>query len=169
MFKPLVSTRDLPDGLRDLYFLWDGAHAQGRPPSLTRLGLHQRPERLDTLVVTEILRGADGHATDFEFLYIGRTLNGALRPEQTGRRISDHPQKGPGSLIWAAYMDIAREPRPLVVNLPYIGPDPRFGATVELFLPLLDDHGAPRFVLVGVTLLPATQRVEQTRPGTTVG
>lgn len=152
MFAPLDSTRNLSDRLRNLYFLWRSRHRDGQPPSLDRIGLHRIASDLDCLVVTEILRTPSGAPEDFEYLYIGRTLNGAVRREQTGQRLSENPQKRPGSQIWEAYTAIARDPRPLLVNLPYVGPDPRFSCTEELFLPLLDDDGTHRFVMVGVEL-----------------
>lgn len=154
MFKPLVSTRELSDGLRDYYFLWDGARHGASSPSLSRLGLHRVPKSLDRLVMTEILRASDGEAVDFEFLYIGRAINGVLNEEQTGRRLSATPGRGPDSEIWEAYVAIARDPQPLIVELPYTGPDPRFSGTTEIFLPVDDDIGDPRFVMVGVELLP---------------
>lgn len=152
MFKPLESTRGLADRLRGLYFHWKGTHRNGLPPSLDRVGLHRIAFGLDCLVVTEVLRGPEGAPQDFEYVYIGRTLNGALHREQTGHRLSQHPHKLPGSQIWEAYMAIAHNPCPHVVDLPYIGPDPRYACTEELFLPLCDDHGTLRYVMVGVEL-----------------
>ncbi|SMX33503.1 hypothetical protein [Maliponia aquimaris] len=154
MFKPLDTTRGLSDRLRDLYFHWQRAHHRGTPPSLDRFGLHRVAAGLDCVVVTEILRSAEGIPEDFAFLYIGRTVNGVLRQELTGHRMSENPEKRPGSQIWAAYMAIAQDPRPLLVSLPYIGPDPRYSCTQEVFLPVHDDAGRHRFIVAGIELCP---------------
>lgn len=164
MFKQLDSIRDLTSGLRGLHSHWQGAHVRDRAPSLTRFGLQRVAAALDKVVVTEILRGPDGRPEDFAFLYIGRSVNGALRHEQTGQRLSCHSHKGPGTQIWQAYMAIAQECKPLLVTLPYVGPDPKHCCTVELFLPLLGDAGEPRFVLVGIEFMQAGLHACMTPP-----
>lgn len=161
MHKPLTSVSGLTDGLRRLYFFWLNAHENDLPPRLTRLKLHQAMIGMDRFVITEILHDAAGNPHDFEFLYVGRTINSAMHRDLTGQGIRNDPHKGPGSDIWAAYMTMAETPGPLLVHLPYIGPAPDFRSTQELFLPLHDDDQTPRFVLVGIEFMHPDSRSPQ--------
>lgn len=150
MHHPLESVIVLSDQLRGLYYLWLNAHERGLPPRLDLLKLQNAAAGMDSLVVTEILRDADGRARDFQFIYIGRRVSAATRHDLTGTLISEDPEKSRGSLIWAAYSAIAEDPRPRVVQLPYIGSSPGHCCTQELFLPVSDGTFPTRYVLVGI-------------------
>ncbi len=153
MHETMDSVSGLTDRLKDFYYFWLNAHVSGNPPSLSDLNLHQLGATLDRLVVTEILRDPSGIPTDFQFIYIGRAISGAMERHLTGHCIAADPKRGPGSRIWSAYVDLATRPRPLIVQLPYIGSEPGICCTQELFLPLNDDQMQPRYVLVGIELL----------------
>ena len=150
MHQTLTSVSELTESLRGLYFFWLNAKENGQPPRLSRLNLHQAAVGMDRFVITEILRRPTGEIDDFQFIYVGRFVNGAMRQEMVGHRLRDDPERGPGSQIWAAYSTFGTAPEPHVVSLPYVGPNPTFCCTQELMLPLNDDDNTQRFVLVGV-------------------
>ncbi len=153
MHSTLTSVSDLTPRLGSLYYHWCDACRGGPAPRLTALDLHRLSSGMDTLVVTEILRLEDGTPRDFQFVYIGRTIHDILTEDMSGRHLSDYPDKGPDSRIGKAYMAMAQDPHPRLVRLPYVGPNPTYTETLELFLPVTDDIGTPRYVIVGIELI----------------
>ena len=155
MHTPLTSISGMTTRLRSLYYHWLTACDGDLPPRLSEIDLHRVNNGMDCLVLTEILRDAHCKAIDFQFVYIGKTIGAALSQDMAGRSLSTLRDKGPETQIWNAYCAIAADPTPHIVQLPYVGPDPTYKQTLELFLPLRDDHDTPRYVLVGVELLAA--------------
>jgi hypothetical protein len=145
------SLMHLPAPLRDLYLLWRGAEDR-IPPRLASMTFHHLNVTVDALAVTEILHDANGAPSDLCLIYTSTGLRPKLAEDYRGRRFSQLEGKGPGSVIWAAYMATARTQLPHRVTLPYVGPLPNVDDTTELFLPLRDDRGRTSFVLAGIVL-----------------
>jgi hypothetical protein len=154
MHTLLTSIAGVSTQLRSLYYHWLDASKDGLPPSLDGLDLHRLNNGMDNIVLTEVLFHSDGTAWDFRHLYIGRTLGAHLEGDRKGRLLSDKPERGPNSQIWDAYAAIVVDPRPRLVKLPYEGHNPAYASTFEVFLPLRDDAGTPRYILVGVEFVP---------------
>lgn len=153
MFTAEFSVTDLEPELKSMFLLWHSASQDGRFPSLAEFGLPNAENAPNILSVFEIERSASGEAADFKALYARSKISNTLRDKFVGTRLSDHPGFGPGSLIWSGFAEIAATPRPLLVSLPYVGPLPDYQSTSEIYLPLLGEHEAVDYVLVGVVLL----------------
>ena len=153
MYTSDFSVNDLEPELKSMFLLWHSAFEDGAYPSLTALGLPNTENAPNILSIYEIERAETGEASDFKALYARSKLNNTLRDKFVGTRLSDHEGFGPGSLIWSGFAEIADNPRPLLVTLPYVGPLPGYKSTSEIYLPLRGEHGGVDYVLAAVVLL----------------
>lgn len=158
MFSADFSVTRLAPELKSMYLSWHRALEDGSYPRLASFGLPNTENAPNILSVFEIERSADGAAVDFKVLYARCRINNTLHEKYVGTRLSEHEGCGPGSKIWSGFAEVARQPRPLLVSLPYVGPLPDYGSTSEIYLPLLDDRGYANYVLAGVVLLEEAYR-----------
>ena len=153
MFTAEFSVSELEPELKSMYLLWHSAAEDGAYPSLADFGLPNAENAPNILSVYEIERTQAGSAADFKALYARSRISNTLREKFVGTRLSEHDGFGPGSMIWSGFAEIAANPRPLLVSLPYVGPLPGYRSTSEIYLPLLGEQGRADYVLAGVVLL----------------
>ncbi|OED49384.1 hypothetical protein AB838_07080 [Rhodobacteraceae bacterium (ex Bugula neritina AB1)] len=155
MYTSDFAAGDLQPEQKSVYFSWLSALQDGIFPSLTAFGLPSTQTALDVLSIYEIERCKAGAATDFKALYARTRNSDTLRNKYVGTRLSEHAGFGPGSMMWGCFCEMAENPRPLLVSLPYVGALPGYHCTSEIYLPLLGEQGRADYVLVGVVLLSA--------------
>lgn len=153
MFASDFSVSDLEPELKAIFLQWHSSSEGGAYPSLTALGLPNTDNAPNILSVYEIERSEAGEAIDFKALYARSRISNTLRDKFVGTRLSEHEGFGPGSMIWSGFAEIAANPRPLLVSLPYVGPLPGYQSTSEIYLPLMGEQDSVDFVLAGVVLL----------------
>ena len=153
MFTSDFSVSDLEPALKSMFLLWHSASPAGDFPRLAEFGLPNAGTTPNILSVYEIERTGTGEPADFKALYARCRIRNTLRDKFVGTRLSDHPGFGPGSLIWSCFTELAANPRPLLVSLPYVGPLPGYQSTSDIYLPLLGEKGAVEYILIGVVLL----------------
>lgn len=158
MFTADFSVTNLAPELKSMYLSWHSAFEDGSYPRFASFGLPIAEHAPNILSLFEIERDASGVAVDFKALYARCRINNTLHDKFVGTRLTEHEGFGPGSKIWSGFEEIARQPRPLLVSLPYVGPLPDYGSTSEIYLPLLDDRGYANYVLAGVVLLEEAYR-----------
>lgn len=143
---------DLEPELKTLYFLWKSA-SHDEFPRFSDFGLPNTGNAPNVLSLFEIERSELGSPVDFKALYARSRIRKTLNHKYVGTRLSDHPGRGEGSMIWSAFCKVAKDPRPLWVSLPYVGPLQRYRSTSEIYLPLLGDGARVDYLLIGVVLL----------------
>jgi hypothetical protein len=152
----------LPKGLQQLFYAWSHAQSYTALPLLTKIDVTALGLHLDLVVITEILRGPDDTAMDFQFIYVGRG-QGRSQPEPVaGKFLSTLEGKGPGSHIWNAYRYTSNVRQPVLASLPFEGTPAHFTNTLELFLPVRSHRESTTLlILVGVKLLTAAEADRQ--------
>ncbi|EBA18255.1 hypothetical protein RSK20926_11069 [Roseobacter sp. SK209-2-6] len=153
MFTSDFSVGDLEQGLKPLFLLWHGAMDGTNYPSLSKLGLPNTEFTPDILSIYEIERDACRQVSDFKALYARSKDCKTLRNKFVGTRLSQHEGFGPESMVWTAFAELAADPRPLLVTLPYVGPLSDYQSTAEIYLPLQGERVDVQYILVGVELL----------------
>ncbi|KIC21471.1 hypothetical protein [Leisingera sp. ANG-Vp] len=153
MYTSDFAAGELQPELKSLFFSWHSALEDSRFPKLTDFGLPNTQIALDVLSIYEIERSETGAPADFKALYARTRTSNTLRNKYVGTRLSDHAGFGPGSMMWSCFCEVAANPRPLLVSLPYTGPLPDYQSTSEIYLPLRGEQGSADYVLVGVVLL----------------
>lgn len=152
MYSSAFTITDLEPELKCLFSVWKSA-CDVRFPRLSELGLPNIEPAPNILSVYEIERSGSGDAIDFKALYERSRIAGTLSSKIVGTRLSDHPGMGEGSRMWSSFVEVATNPRPLWVSLPYVGPLEGYQSTSEIYLPMLDDRGNVEYLLIGVVLL----------------
>ncbi|MEW2913969.1 hypothetical protein [Leisingera sp. JC11] len=153
MFTADFSVGDLDPALKSLFFLWKSASGADAFPRLSKLGLPYPATMPNILSVFEIERTQAGEACDFKALYVRNKIINTLSSKFAGTRLTEHPGFGPGSMMWSCFAELAANPRPLLISLPYVGPLPEYRSTTEVYLPLRGEGTTADYVLVGVVLL----------------
>lgn len=151
MYRTDFSLNDVPARLRCLYLHWQRKSSNG-PPLLADFDLTRLPDGMDNLILTEILRDAEGAPTDFEPAFLGTEIRARTGPGMVGRPLSRIPGKGPGSAIWNAYSRFARECLPALLSLPCGGPPCDCDHTLEIVLPLGGPAHHAQYALAEVLL-----------------
>lgn len=148
----------LPKGLQQLFYSWSHAQSYTALPLLTKIDVTALGSHLDRVVVTEILRGPDDAAMDFQFIYVGRGQGRSRPPSVAGKFLSTLVGKGPGSHIWNAYRFTSDVRQPVLASLPFEGTPTHFTKTLELFLPVRSHRESTTLlILAGVILLTADE------------
>lgn len=155
MFTSDFSAGGLQPELKAVYFHWRNAAEGGRYPRLAKIGVPNTPNAPNILSVFEIERAPDGAPADFKALYLRSRISNTLGSKFVGTRLSEHRGFGPGSMIWDGFSEVAADPRPLLVSLPYVGPLPGYKSTAEIYLPLCGERRQVDYILVAVVLLEA--------------
>lgn len=168
MFSTDFSASELQPELKSIFFSWKNAMVDGAYPRLTDYGLPNAQTAPDILSIIEIERAATGEPGDFKALYARTRCSNTLRDKFVGTRLSDHPGFGPGSMIWGCFAEVAANPCPHLVSLPYVGPLPQYQSTSEIHLPLLGERDSVDYILVAVVLL-EQEYGHPGRPGTGPG
>lgn len=153
MFTAEFSASDLDPALKPLLLFWQKASHAGAFPRLAEVGLPYVGTMTNILAVFEIERAGTGDAADFKALYVRSKIINTLSTKVAGTRLSERPGFGPGSMIWTCFAEVAANPRPLLVSLPYVGPLPEYRSSTEIMLPLRGEGTTVDYVMTGVVLL----------------
>lgn len=130
------SPGDLPDYQRRVYFRWRAACRGESLPLMEDFDFMSQDSTSGALILTEIIRDDSGMPIDFLPIYMGTSMTQGTGRHMLGKCLSVTPGKGPGSMIWAVYQTLARQGKPLLVSLPFVGKAPGVQSTCEVILPL---------------------------------
>lgn len=146
MFLPAdTSANELSSlGQRALRY-WDSKRAGRRMPAWRDVDATEILDLLPYVLVFDVLE-----PLDFRMRLMGTQVRAISTGDHTGRRMSEMPGKGPDSLIWAAYAQVARTGRPGLHRPCYVGPSVLVRLDENLVLPLSNDGETVAKLLVVV-------------------
>ena len=133
---------------RDSFVYWDGKRVGRSMPSRRDIDPIEIPRLLPYVMLIDVLRDP----LDFRYRLIGTEVRRILHGDYTGKRYTDVPGKGPGSVVWGDYEAVVARKEPLVSTPPYVGPDKQVRRCRNLLMPLSDD-GATVNMVLGVVVI----------------
>lgn len=99
-----------------------------------------RLQDLGRHVTDIVVMDVERNPTDFTYRLIGSSVAENLADNYTGKSLSELPGKGPDSCIWSN-MKTARDTKePIVLEVPYVGPNTQQSTLNSLYLPLATNH-----------------------------
>ena len=106
-----------------------------------------RPEEIKDLLPHVVLMDVFRDPLDFRYRVIGTAVVAISRSDLTGRKFSEIPGKGPGSVLWSGCEDVVAARSPLSRVPPYVGPETRLRKCANILLPLSDDDESVNMIL----------------------
>lgn len=76
---------------------------------------------------------------DFQYRLVGTYARSFMHNDDTGKKFSELPGKGPDSSIWATKLRVLSQRKPLLEEVKYVGPQADFTRVLTLHLPLAKD------------------------------
>jgi len=153
VLKKEIDRSSLPDTLLQIYDHWHALGAANHLPSITDFNQSDLKDAISQTILTEVLRDGQGKVSDFVFRMIGSYVADRMPQVYTGEALSRLPGKGPGSMIWSAYMATATSAGPVQAVLPYEGGIGGYSQSDEIFLPFArSGQNEINYVLVGLVL-----------------
>jgi hypothetical protein len=126
--------------LQRAFRYWQGKLAGRAMPARADLDPAEIPDLLPWIILVDVLPG------DFRYRLIGTEVCRIAHRDYTGERLSALAGKGPGSVVWSNYEEVARLKAPLSRAPPYVGPSPHVRDCENLLLPLSADGSAVNMV-----------------------
>ena len=146
--------------LKEALAYWRTKLGDRAMPSRRDIDPAEIPQLLPYVMLTDVL----SDPLDFRYRLIGTGIRGISWNDYTGKRYSEVPGKGQGSVVWAHCVEVVRSKTPLVAATPYIGPDQHVSCCETLLLPLSQNGSDVNMILqvVDAGLRPA--RTDPARP-----
>ena len=149
----------LPDKLAQVLQHWTKLKGERAIPLRSMFDPVDVPSLLPNLLMVEVDRGTgnsnvrdsdvgDLGVKDFRFRLVGTYIDDRVKESYTGKNLSEIEGKGPGSALWRAYDEVARDRKPKVLSLDYIGPADGIKKSREIFLPFSDKGERVDYILV---------------------
>jgi len=88
---------------------------------------------------------------DFRYRLIGTEARSILKADYTGKRFSDLPGKGKGSIVWDNCEQVVLTKAPFSRSPPYAGPEPYLRHCENLLLPLSEDDMEVGMILQAIS------------------
>lgn len=107
-----------------------------------------RIQDLGKHVTNIVVLDIECNPTDFTYRLIGSDIAENLSEDYTGKSLSDLPGKGPDSRIWSNMKAVRDAKKPVLLDVPYVGPKPKHKKLSTLYLPLASDYKTPDKILV---------------------
>ncbi|RED47724.1 PAS domain-containing protein [Aestuariispira insulae] len=147
MVTSIIDPDTLASPLAQTYLYWQKIQASRTLPLASDFDPIAIPQALAHL----ILVGIEQSPLDFRFRVIGDYINERMKTNYMHQCLSDIPEKGPSSQIWAFYERCWSEKKPVLVRLNYIGPYAGIRQSEEIYLPLGNEAGEVTKILVCLT------------------
>ncbi|MCB9948622.1 MAG: PAS domain-containing protein [Rhodospirillaceae bacterium] len=97
------------------------------------------PVEIPELLAHVVLMDVATDPLDFRYRLVGTMVDFHLHRPLTGAWVSQVPHQRAGSVFWATMESVVRERRPVVSNIPYVGPHKDFTSIEDLIMPLSAD------------------------------
>ncbi|WP_374303259.1 PAS domain-containing protein [Ferrovibrio sp.] len=126
--------------LQQGYRYWDAKRAGKRMPSRADIDPIEMPALLPHVVLLEVLRDVEPDwPLDFRYRLMGSAVEAHLTMRYGGLRMSQIPHQKPPSRMWENFSMVVQSGKPLITQVPYIGPHKDFLAAQDLITPLSHD------------------------------
>jgi hypothetical protein len=129
--------------LKEALLYWQSKCAGRAMPSRRDLDPLDMPKLLPYVMLYDVLPPP----LDFRYRLIGTEARSILAQDYTGKRFSEVPGKGPGSVVWENCEQVVRGRAPFSRSPPYVGPERMLRACENLLLPLSDDGAEVNMIL----------------------
>lgn len=131
---------------RDSLAHWLKMRGTRRMPSRRDLD----PEDIPGLLPNVVLMDVTADPLDFRYRLVGTTVDYHLHRPLTGLWVSELPHQRRGSVFWATMESVVRDRRPVLSNIPYVGPHKDYKTIEDLIMPLSDDQQTVNMLFVTV-------------------
>lgn len=121
--------------LKDAFAYWQSKQAGRAMPGRRDIDPTEMPRLLPYLLLIDVLR----RPLDFRYRLVGTEVRNLSKEDYTGRRFSEVPGKGQGSVVWQNCEQVVLTKAPYSRTPPYVGPDRYVRDCESLLLPLSDD------------------------------
>lgn len=136
--------------IREGYAYWL-AKCGGRPmPTRADIAPPEMLGFLHHVVLIDVLNDPP----DFRYRLVGTLIDTHTLGPLTGRRFSELPHQRAPSLIWEKMQTVAREGKPSLSTVPYVGRNKDFLMVHDLAAPLAGPDGAVAMIIAVVDFVP---------------
>lgn len=119
------------------YAYWADKGGPDYLPRRSDINPFEIPDLIRNVVIIDVLRDP----LDFRYRLMGTAITDHLEMDRTGQKMSEIPfQKAP-SVIWQSCSQVVSEKRPVITDVPYVGPRSEFKEAHDIVLPLFDERG----------------------------
>jgi hypothetical protein len=133
---------------KEAFAYWQSKLAGRLMPSRRDIDPVEIPRLLPYVMLVDVLRDP----LDFRYRLIGTEVRDILHGDYTGKRYSEVPGKGAGSVVWSHYETVVVRKQPFLCTPPYVGPDRKLQRCDNLLLPLSDDGDTVNMVFNVMTI-----------------
>ena len=152
--EELLELDSLTPLVRWAYDYWKGKIRDGRLPGRADLDPIEMKPVLPNIVLLKVRRDP----LDFYYRLIGTEIDRHSENYNTGRWMSDVPERRAPSTVWANCKAVVETGQPSCRSIPYVGPHKDFLSTCQVALPLSGDGKQVDMVLVVVDYIEAGRR-----------
>ncbi|HWI29279.1 MAG TPA: PAS domain-containing protein [Stellaceae bacterium] len=133
--------------LKEALLYWQRKRGSRAMPSRRDLDPIEMPKLLPFVMLYDVLASP----LDFRYRLIGTEVRSILAADYTGKRFSEVPGKGRGSVVWDNCEQVVLSKMPFSRSPPYVGPERVLRACENLLLPLSDDGVAVNMILQAIS------------------
>jgi hypothetical protein len=128
--RKAVSTL-IPDGLA----YWNRIRGDRKMPARANLDPLHIPALLPYVMLVDVMRDP----LDFRYRLIGSEIDRVLTIDHRGKRLSELPGKGQGTLIWEHHRQVADTAAPFRTEVKYVGGNTQVRRLEHCLMPLSSD------------------------------
>jgi hypothetical protein len=129
--------------LREAFAYWHGKLAGRKMPARRDIDPIEMPKLLPYVMLVDVLPAP----LDFRYRLIGTEARSILQQDYTGKRFSELPGKGKGSVVWDNCEQVVLTKAPFSRSPPYVGPERYFRNCENLLLPLSENDTEVAMIL----------------------
>lgn len=128
---------------KEAFAYWRSKLAGRQMPSRRDIDPVDIPALLPYVLLTDVLR----EPLDFRFRLIGTEVRSISERDYTGKRYSEVPGKGKGSIVWTNCETVVCTRAPFFGTPPYVGPDRYLRRCETILLPLSENGSDVNMIL----------------------
>lgn len=121
--------------LKEALAYWESKRAGRAMPARRDLDPTEVPSLLPYIMLIDVIPAP----LDFRYRLIGTEVRAISRDNYRGRRFSEVPGKGPGSVVWGNCEQVFLTKVPFSRTPPYVGPETDLRHCENLLLPLSEN------------------------------
>jgi hypothetical protein len=136
--------------LQTAYSYWRSKASAGRLPGRADIDPGEMVPFLAHIVLLDVLRGP----LDFRYRLMGTAVEAHMLRRYTGELMSTVEHQRAPSRIWSDFELVATRARPILTDVPYVGPHSDYLRVQHVILPLAADGAQVDMVLSVVDFIP---------------
>lgn len=138
------------DPVRAAREYWERCRGDRKMPARADLDPAEMKVFLPHIILWDVLRDP----LDFRYRLVGSEVERNSHQRNLGRRLSEIPERQPGSQVWENLKAVVETKEPSERQLPYVGPFKDFKTVRQVTLPLSDDGETVNIVMLVCEFVP---------------